>query len=69
MQGRKIAAIAAVAAAAAASLALADSCESEHVAILAKESAPGTASCAELSVRIAQFNASCPMRVPELDCG
>lgn len=69
MQGRKIAVVAAVAAAAAASLALADSCESEHVAILAKERAPGTGSCVELAARIAEFNASCPMRVPDLDCG
>ena len=61
--------MAAVAVIAAVSLALADSCEGKHVAILWEERAPGTDSCVSLSVRIAEFNASCPMRVPELDCG
>lgn len=54
---------------AAVSLALADSCEGRHVAILWEERALEADSCDALAVRIAEFNAACPMRVPELDCG
>ena len=63
-------AVAAVAAAVAAvSLALADSCESRHVSLLWAERPADPGSCAALAERIAEFNASCPMHVPELDCG
>lgn len=60
---------AAAAAVAAVSWALADSCESRHVLLLSGGHAADPDACAALAERIAEFNASCPMHVPELDCG
>ena len=69
MRGLSIAAAAVAAAAVLLVVALSDSCEARHVAVLAGPAPADPSACMELAVKIAEFNSSCPMQVPDLDCG